>query len=79
LQKTGKVRVNEDDIFNAIKQLYAQCHGGYAVVAMIAGYGIIGFRDPNGIRPICYGSRKSSDVDGFRRAWFPRCEGCSAR
>jgi amidophosphoribosyltransferase len=52
LQKTGKFRINEEDIFTAIKDLMVQCRGGYACVAMIAGFGIIGFRDPNGIRPL---------------------------
>jgi amidophosphoribosyltransferase len=57
LQKTGKFRVNEEDIFTAIKDLYKQCRGGYACVAMIAGFGIIGFRDPHGIRPLILGRR----------------------
>ncbi|KAI9595989.1 Amidophosphoribosyltransferase [Syncephalis fuscata] len=63
LQQTGKIRINEEDIFGAIKQLYTTCHGGYACVAMIAGYGIVGFRDPNGIRPIVYGRRKAIDAN----------------
>ncbi|KAH8548761.1 putative amidophosphoribosyltransferase [Umbelopsis sp. PMI_123] len=65
LQQTGKFRINEEDIFKAIKDLYANCKGGYACVAMIAGFGIIGFRDPNGIRPIIYGRRKSDTTDGY--------------
>ncbi|CAG8470540.1 8562_t:CDS:10 [Ambispora gerdemannii] len=60
LQQTGKFRINEEDIFTAITGLYKQCIGGYACVAMIAGFGIIGFRDPNGIRPICLGKREGS-------------------
>ncbi|CAG8464053.1 2904_t:CDS:10 [Paraglomus brasilianum] len=59
LQQTGKVRINEQDIFTAIKGLNSQCVGGYACVVMIAGFGIIGLRDPYGIRPICFGKRKS--------------------
>ncbi|CAO3606899.1 unnamed protein product [Cunninghamella blakesleeana] len=59
LQKTGKFRVNQEDIFTAIKDLYRQIRGGYACVAMVAGYGIIGFRDPHGIRPLVIGRRKS--------------------
>ncbi|TPX51642.1 amidophosphoribosyltransferase [Synchytrium endobioticum] len=57
LQKTGKFRLNEDDTFNALKSVYEQCRGGYACTMMIAGFGIIGFRDPNGIRPLVYGTR----------------------
>jgi amidophosphoribosyltransferase len=44
LQKTGKFRINEEDIFTALKDLMNVCKGGYAVVSMLAGFGIIGFR-----------------------------------
>ncbi|PVU89128.1 hypothetical protein BB559_005223 [Furculomyces boomerangus] len=59
LDKTGKRRINEEDVFNAISELYTQCVGGYACVSMIAGFGVIAFRDPNGIRPMCIGKRKT--------------------
>ncbi|ORY01137.1 Amidophosphoribosyltransferase [Basidiobolus meristosporus CBS 931.73] len=61
LQKTGKARINEEDIFTAIKGIYDICVGGYACLAMIAGFGIIAFRDPNGIRPLVYGRRPSAN------------------
>lgn len=64
LQKTGKFRINEEDIFTAIGSLMEQCKGAYACVAMLAGFGIIGFRDPNGIRPLGLASRKSATADG---------------
>ena len=47
------------DIFHAVKQLHQRCKGGYAAVAMITGVGILGFRDPNGIRPVAFGERKT--------------------
>ncbi|KII89142.1 hypothetical protein PLICRDRAFT_40778 [Plicaturopsis crispa FD-325 SS-3] len=59
LQQTGKFRINEEDIFTAIGGLMKQCIGAYACVAMIAGFGIIAFRDPNGIRPVGMAVRKS--------------------
>ncbi|KAG2088750.1 phosphoribosyltransferase-like protein [Suillus discolor] len=59
LQKTGKFRINEDDIFTAIGGLMRQCTGAYACVAMLAGFGVIAFRDPNGIRPVGMASRKT--------------------
>lgn len=58
LQQTGKFRINEEDIFTATGGLMKQCRGAYACVAMIAGFGIIAFRDPNGIRPVGMASRK---------------------
>ncbi|KAG9226217.1 hypothetical protein CCMSSC00406_0005128 [Pleurotus cornucopiae] len=61
LQQTGKFRINEDDIFTAIGGLMSQCKGAYACVAMLAGFGIIAFRDPNGIRPVGMASRKSGN------------------
>ncbi|KAL4266190.1 Amidophosphoribosyltransferase [Pleurotus pulmonarius] len=61
LQQTGKFRINEDDIFTAIGGLMSQCKGAYACVAMLAGFGIIAFRDPNGIRPVGMASRKAGN------------------
>ncbi|KAI0045388.1 Amidophosphoribosyltransferase [Auriscalpium vulgare] len=60
LQKTGKFRINEEDIFTAIGGLMAQAKGAYACVAMLAGFGIIAFRDPNGIRPVGMASRAAA-------------------
>ncbi|KAG1822490.1 nucleophile aminohydrolase [Suillus subaureus] len=48
---TGKFRINEDDIFTAMRGLMGQCTGAYACVAMLAGFGIIALRDSNVIRP----------------------------
>ena len=59
LQKHGKLVPSADDIFHAVKRVHERCKGGYAVVAMITGQGLVGFRDPNGIRPLIYGSRET--------------------
>ncbi len=57
LQIRGKLRVDQDDVFEAVRGVHRRCSGGYAAVAMIPGYGILGFRDPHGIRPAVYGRR----------------------
>ncbi|KAK0210998.1 phosphoribosyltransferase-like protein [Desarmillaria ectypa] len=64
LQQTGKFRINEEDIFTAIGGLMKQCKGAYACVAMLAGFGIIAFRDPNGIRPVGMAVRRSATTQG---------------
>ncbi len=47
-------------IFTAIAALHKRVQGAYAAVVMIAGYGIVAFRDPYGIRPLCFGQRIST-------------------
>jgi amidophosphoribosyltransferase len=59
LQRLGKLRIDSNDIFHAIENVHQRCSGGYAAVCMITGVGIIGFRDPHGIRPIVYGKRET--------------------
>jgi amidophosphoribosyltransferase len=46
-------------IFDAVEAVHRRCKGGYAVVAMIVGIGLVAFRDPNGIRPLVLGERDS--------------------
>lgn len=61
LHKQDKLRLSPDDIFTAISGVHHRCCGAYAVVAMIADYGIVAFRDPHGIRPVVYGGRETSE------------------
>ena len=60
LQCLGKLSPSASDIFEAVRGVHKRCRGGYAVVSLIANYGIVAFRDPNGIRPVVFGSRESS-------------------
>jgi amidophosphoribosyltransferase len=48
-----------------VEKVHARCQGGYAVVAMITGYGIVAFRDPCGIRPLVYGKRMTDRGDEY--------------
>ncbi len=60
-----QVRVNgcptPENVFDAVEAVHARCRGGYAVVALLIGFGVVAFRDPHGIRPLVLGAR---DRDG---------------
>ena len=57
-----QIRVNgrptPENVFDAVDAVHKRCTGGYAVVALIVGFGIVAFRDPNGIRPLVLGERE---------------------
>lgn len=65
LQRLGKIKLNETDVFEAVAAVHRRCEGAYAVVAMITGFGVVGFRDPNGIRPICFGVRETDQGSDY--------------
>ena len=50
-----RLRLDPQTIFTAVAQVHRRLKGAYAVVAMIAGYGVLAFRDPFGIRPLVIG------------------------
>ena len=55
LFKTNKNEFSNKDILDVLKRIFDQCQGGYAVIALISGIGLVAFRDPNGIRPLALG------------------------
>ena len=54
----GELHIDVNTIFSAVSALHDQIAGGYACVSLISGYGILAFRDPNGIRPLIFGRRE---------------------
>ena len=60
LQTSGGLNLTADEIFQAVAETHKRVEGAYAVVVMITGKGIVGFRDPAGIRPIVYGKREAA-------------------
>ena len=59
LLKLGELNLDKEGVFEAVRGVHRRCVGGYAAVSLIIGYGIVAFRDPNGIRPVCYGIRET--------------------
>jgi len=60
MQTLGKLSPCADDIFKAVEAVHKRCRGGYAAVCLLVNYGVVGFRDPLGIRPLVVGVRESA-------------------
>lgn len=58
LADSGVVRPSPENIFAAVEEVHRRCRGGYSVVAMVAGVGMLAFRDLYGIRPLVMGSHR---------------------
>jgi amidophosphoribosyltransferase len=59
LQTRANGHPTPEQIFDAVEAVHRRCRGGYAVVALIVGIGIVAFRDPNGIRPLVLGEHQT--------------------
>ena len=61
-------RLSPAAVFDAVSRLHQRCSGAYAVVSMIIGHGLIGFRDPWGIRPLVLGRRDTANGSEYMMA-----------
>mgnify|MGYP002633568664 FL=1 len=65
LQVRGKLAPTSQDVFASVSEVHKRCRGAYGVVGLIANYGMFAFRDPNGIRPLCFGVRHTENGDEY--------------
>jgi amidophosphoribosyltransferase len=61
LELSNSYPLKPEDVFTAVREVHRNVKGAYAVVAMVISHGLIAFRDPHGIRPLCIGKR---EIDG---------------
>ncbi|HUR89902.1 MAG TPA: amidophosphoribosyltransferase, partial [Ramlibacter sp.] len=59
---TRGIKLVPEDVFKAVAQVHRRVRGSYAVITLIAGYGVVAFRDPYGIRPLSLGKGKDGAV-----------------
>ena len=57
-QQQQQIEPTPEHLFSALSRVYERCRGGFAAVIMVTGFGILGFRDKHGIRPLVFGVEK---------------------
>ena len=65
LGKQREIYPSEKNIFKAVSKTHIRCDGAYAVIALINGYGLVAFRDNNGIRPLSIGVRQGKEREEY--------------
>jgi len=65
LQHRANGQATPEQIFDTVDAVHERVEGGYAVVALVVGHGVVAFRDPNGIRPLVIGHRNINGFDEY--------------
>jgi amidophosphoribosyltransferase len=71
-QQVSGAGLDNDQLFKAVANTHRRVRGSYAVIALIAGHGLLAFRDPFGIRPLVLGRREA--VGGGQTEWMVASE-----
>lgn len=61
LSKHDELELTDEAVFSAVHEVFKKAKGAYSAAAMIAGYGLVAFRDPSGIKPFSVGKRETAD------------------
>jgi amidophosphoribosyltransferase len=62
LREVESTQLTPETIFKAMEGVFKRLRGSYSVIGIIADYGMVAFRDPYGIRPLCIGKREESEI-----------------
>lgn len=65
LLKLNIKKFTPHQLFKALESSYKKLKGSYSVICLVADYGLLAFRDPHGMRPLCFGKRVSTTGDEF--------------
>jgi amidophosphoribosyltransferase len=67
-------QLDADQVFDAVTRVHERVEGSYASIALIAGHGLLAFRDPFGIRPLILGTRKDPSGETDKYEWIVASE-----